>query len=211
MAGDRQRRFARPSPGKIMTDLDTLLADLTSGDESRAEAAAVQFSPFGQKAFYILATMYANPDPDMRWWALRALSEFDEPRVSNLLRLGLADDSPEVQACAALGLRKHPDPKAIPQLLDLMASSDQLLSRLGRDALAALGKNATPHLVRVLENPKAAHNAKLGAVRALAEIKDPDSIGPLFKVFQGGSGLMQYWAETGLEAMGIGMVFFDPN
>jgi HEAT repeat protein len=194
-----------------MTDLDTLLAELTSGDESRAEAAAVQFSLFGEKAFYILATMYANPDADVRWWALRALSEFDEPRVSSLLLLGLVDDSPEVQACAALGLRNHPNPKAIPQLLDLLASSDQLLSRLGRDALAALGKTATPHLIKILENPNAVHTAQLGAVRALAEIKDPDSSGPLFKVFQEGSGLMQYWAETGLDSMGIGMVFFDPN
>ena len=46
-------------------------------------------------------------------------------------------------------------------------------------------------------------------MRALAEIGDPDAIGALFKVFQEEAGMMQHWAEQGLERMGIGMVFFD--
>ncbi|MBN2045220.1 MAG: HEAT repeat domain-containing protein [Anaerolineales bacterium] len=192
-----------------MSDLKSLLADLTSGDEPRAETAAVQFVSLGKPALYVLASMIASTDPDTRWWALRAISEFDSPRTAHLLLLGLDDSETEVKACAALGLRKHPNIKAIPKLVKYLGSEDQLLSRLCRDALVAIGKPATPHLIEVLESPEKPHKARLEAVRALAEIEDPNSISALFKVFQEEAGLMQYWAEQGLERMGIGMVFFE--
>lgn len=194
-----------------MTDLKTLLADLTSGDEPRAESAAVQFVSFGKKGFYALAALTASEDPDHRWWALRALTEFEEPRVSNLLRLALNDPDPGVQACAALGLRLHPNEAAIPDLLRLLGNKDKLLSRLGRDALAGLGTAATPHLIPLLEEETTPHAVKLEAIRALAEIEDPASISLLFKLSQSGSGLLTHWAEVGLERMGVGMVFFAPK
>ena len=192
-----------------MSELKSLLAELTSGDELRAEAAAVQFATLVKPGLYVLASLIASPDADTRWWALRAISEFDSPRAANLLLLGLEDADPQVQACAALGLRHHPTRKAIPKLLALLGNQDQLLSRLGRDALVAIGKQATGDLINLLEDQEQPYLARLESVRALAEIEDPDSIGALFKVFQEGSGLMQHWAEQGLERMGIGMVFFE--
>lgn len=194
-----------------MDDLNALLEDLTSGDEPRAEAAAVRFVSLGEKAFYALATLYASPDPEVRWWAVRALTEFDEERVSNLLILALDDADPGVQAAAALGLRQHPAEAAIPKLLEKLGGEDQLLSRLMRDALVALGTKSTSHLIEILENEKSSHTARLEAVRALAYIEDPASIGALFKIYNDGSSLMQYWAEEGLNRMGIGMMFFDPD
>lgn len=194
-----------------MDDLNTLLADLTSGNEPQAEAAAVRFISHGSKAFYALATLYASPDPEVRWWALRALTEFDDERICNLLLLGLGDENPEVQACAALGLRTHPTETAISKLIDLLESKDRLLSRLVRDALVALKEAATPHLIEILEDKEASHIKQLEAVRALAEIEDPASIGALFHVFNDGSGLMQHWAEEGLTRMGVGMVFYNPK
>ncbi|HKJ27666.1 MAG TPA: HEAT repeat domain-containing protein [Anaerolineales bacterium] len=191
--------------------LDDLLAELTSGDEQRAEAAAVEFHTYGKKAFYMLAALIASQEPDYRWWALRALNEFDDKKVANLMLLGLDDEDPDVRTCAALGLRTHPHKRAIPKLLSKLGNPDQLFSRLCRDALTALGTTATPHLIKLLEDPDAPHTAQLEAVRALAEIEDPASISALFKVYQEGSSLMQYWAEEGLNNMGIGMVFFDPE
>lgn len=191
--------------------LNDLLADLTSGDDARAEAAAIQFHTHGKKGFYLLAVLYASKNPDQRWWALRALSEFDDQKVINLLLIGLEDSDPNVKACAALGLRSHPHQKSLPKLLALLGDEDQLLSRLSRDALVAIGKQATPDLIALLENPDTSHQAQLEAVRALAEIEDPASISTLFKVYQEGSSLMQHWAEDGLNKLGIGMVFFDPN
>jgi len=142
---------------------------------------------------------------------VRALTEFDEERVSNLLILALDDADPGVQAAAALGLRQHPAETAIPKLLEKLGGEDQLLSRLMRDALVALGTKSTPHLIEILENEASSHTARLEAVRALAHIEDPASIGALFKIYNDGSSLMQYWAEEGLTRMGIGMMFFDPD
>ena len=191
--------------------LDDLLADLIGGDEQRAEAAAVQFHQHGKKAFYMLAAAFASQNPDHRWWALRALNEFDDKKVAGLMILGLDDPEAEVRAAAALGLRTHPHKRAIPKLLTKLGDEDQLFSRLCRDALAAIGKDATPRLIALLEDPQSSHIAKLEAVRALADIQDPDSISALFKVYQEGSSLMQHWAEEGLNRLGVGMVFFDPK
>ncbi|MEJ2487794.1 MAG: HEAT repeat domain-containing protein [Anaerolineales bacterium] len=194
-----------------MTDLNTLLADLTSGNEPQAEAAAVRFVSLGSEGFYALATLYASPDPEVRWWALRALTEFDDERICNLLLLGLDDEDPGVQACAALGLRKHPTEPAISKLISLLGSEDQLLSRLVRDALVALGKTGTPPLIEIVENKESSHSKRLEAVRALAEIEDPAAIGALFHAYNEGSSLMQHWAEDGLTRLGFGMVFFNPK
>ena len=38
-----------------MSELKSLLAELTSGDELRAEAAAVQFATLGKPGLYVLA------------------------------------------------------------------------------------------------------------------------------------------------------------
>ena len=195
-----------------MPSLEQLLADLTSGEELRAETAAVHFVVLGEPAFTALSNLSQDPNPDNRWWALRALSEFTEYDVSSIFLQALSEPNQEIQACAAVGLRLHPNPLAIPTLISLLGHPEQLLSRLAGDALIALGQNATQALIEVIDSPeKNSQRARLEATRALAEIKDPASISTLFKMFQEGSSMMQHWAEEGLNNMGIGMVFFDPN
>ncbi|NIW44825.1 MAG: hypothetical protein GWN14_08750 [candidate division Zixibacteria bacterium] len=194
-----------------MPSLDQLLADLTSGDEPRAETAAVQIVSVGKQAFDALVRLSQHPNPDTRWWALRALSEFSVPDPSPIFIKALTDTVPEVQACAALSLRLHPNPESIEFLLALLEHQDQLLARLAGDALAAIGFEATKPLIERVEEEHYSHLTRLEAVRALAVIQDPTSISTLFKMYQDGSSMMQHWAEEGLNRMGIGMVFFDPN
>lgn len=195
-----------------MTKLDQLLAELTSGNEPRAESAAVQFVSLGQPGLEALVHLASHEDKETRWWALRALSEFSSPEVSPVLVAALHDSDVEVQTCAALALRHQPVKSAIPALILLLGHSESLLSRVARDALIAIGKDATQPLIAIIEDgDSGSHHARLEAVRALAEIKDPEAIATLFRVYQEGSSLMQHWAEKGLENMGIGMVFFDPN
>ena len=195
-----------------MDTLNQLLANLTSGNEPQAEAAAVQLIHHGKPAFLALANLAHDPDPDIRWWAIRALSEFDDPDASSIFIQALGDKNPEIQACAALSLRLNPNPKAIPQLIPLLGNPDQLLSRLAGGALIALGFQATQALINVLESPDNVNQgSRVEATRALSEIQDPASISTLFKIYQDGSSMMQHWAEQGLNRMGIGMVFFDPN
>jgi hypothetical protein len=58
----------------------------------------------------------------------------------------------------------------------------------------------------------APQNARVEATRALAEIKDPRCISPFFAAIQNGdSPLVEYWADQGLEKLGIGMSFFSPG
>ncbi len=195
-----------------MDTLNQMLANLTSGNEQKAEKAAVQLNHYGKPAFSALANLAHDPDPDTRWWAIRALSEFENPNASTIFIHALGDPNPEIQACAALSLRLNPNPEAIPQLISLLGNPDQLLSRLAGGALIALGFQATQALINLIESPEnVSQGSRVEAVRALSEIQDPDSITTLFKIYQNGSSMMQHWAEHGLNQMGIGMVFFDPN
>ena len=63
-----------------MLTLDGLLAALTSGDETRAEAAVPDLVEFGQEAFPALRELLASKDADHRWWALRTLAQSPQVR-----------------------------------------------------------------------------------------------------------------------------------
>jgi len=52
--------------------------------------------------------------------------------------------------------------------------------------------------------------ARLEAARALALIADQRAIPSLFQALDGESALLEYWANEGLERMGVGMAFFIP-
>ncbi|MCB2179741.1 hypothetical protein KQH54_01320 [bacterium] len=194
-----------------MPTLAQLLADLTSGDEPRAEKAAVQFVSLGNAGFKALAELAKSPNEDFRWWAVRASSEFETPEASTLLTSALQDPAASVQMCAAVALRLHPAETAIPGLIALLGNSDSLLSKVAGDALSTAGSPAAAPLIELIDAPDTPHRVKLEAVRVLASLKETAAISTLFKVFQEGSSMMQYWAEKGLEDLGIGMVFFDPQ
>ncbi len=89
--------------------------------------------------------------------------------------------------------------------LDPMGHEDRLLARLAGNALIATGSQAAHLSVDTLENGHAA--AQIEAARSLALIGDPSAIPALFKAWQDGSAMIQYWAEEGFERMGVGMQF----
>ena len=55
-----------------MTALQPLLAQLSSGNDYLAENAAAKLYAHGQPAFAALCQLRQSPDPDQRWWAVRA-------------------------------------------------------------------------------------------------------------------------------------------
>ena len=79
---------------------------------------------------------------------------------------------------------------------------------LAADALATIGGPAVPDLLEVAQN--GGQGARLEAIRALATIGDQRSLPLLFSLLDGESALMEYWANEGLERMGVGMAFFKP-
>ena len=192
-----------------MYDQQTLLSELLSGDDRRAETAARQLASHGESAIPALRDLLASADPETRWWALRSLAEINHPQVSLLLPPSLHDPDPAVRQCAALALRQQPTPQVIPDLIACLDAEDRLLAHLAADALVAAGPQAVPALLETMQNGP--QPARLEAVRALALLKDQRAIPVLFHALDDESALVTHWADEGLQRMGVGMVFFKPR
>jgi HEAT repeat protein len=193
-----------------MIALEALCVELTSGDDLRAEVAAVGFPAYGQEGLLCLQSLLKDKSADVRWWAVRALASFEqvEQFLPDLLT-ALADPDADVRQAAAMALCHHPSPKALDVLIKALADGDTMTSRLASNALAQLGSQATLPLLDVLSNGAA--SARLEAARALVEIKDPRSIPGLMIAQDTDSALLQYWAGLGLEQMGVGMLYLKPE
>ena len=215
MAGGQGRGPANPTTrlnNYLTAELHNYLTDLASGDDERAEAAVEGLAalPPAQwnEALDALQAMLTSPDIDTRWWAARALAAIPDAQVPALLLKAFADEEAGVRQCAALGLRLHPTELAVPALIAALSDEDSLVTDLSADALGEIGASAVPALLKVMQN--GSHKARLGATRALATIGDPRAIPALYAALDSDSALMEYWATTGLEKMGVGMVFFKP-
>jgi HEAT repeat protein len=189
-------------------ELQACLADLASGDEARAEAALTRLAALGPGVLPGLRELLSSADPDARWWAARALAGVSHPETPALLVQALHDQDPGVRQCAALALRHQPSAQAVPDLVAMLSEEDRLLALLVGDALVAVGKEAVPALLQVMQDGSRA--ARLEAARALALIGDTSSIPALFAALDDHSALVTYWAEEGLSRMGVGMAFFKP-
>lgn len=185
----------------------SILIELTSGDDERAEAVVPQVASLGETAVVSLLALLESPSSDHRWWATRALAVVDHSKVQDGLQCALGDDDPDVRQCAALGLRLHPSPSAIPALVNALHDTDRLVARFAADALVAIGPSAIQALSITMESPEPA--VRMEAVRALAVIEEPHALHALFTALDDPSPLVCYWAEQGLERLGVGMVFFE--
>ena len=196
----------------MTTELHNYLTDLASGDDARAEAAVEELATLStdqqEEALDALQAMLTSPDVDTRWWAARALAAIPDTQVPALLLKAFTDEEAGVRQCAALGLRLHPTPLAVPALIAALSDEDPLVADLSADALGETGASAVPALLEVMQN--GSHKARLGATRALATIGDQRAIPALYAALDSDSALMEYWATAGLEKMGVGMVFFKP-
>ena len=151
-------------------DQASLLNQLTSGDDQRAEAAALALAELGVKILPSLQSLLQSPDPEARWWATRVLAELDSPQVAPLLITSLQDGDITVRQCAALALSFHPHETAVTYLIAVLNDVDRLLAHLAADALVANGAAAVPALLEVMQT--GLQVAHLEAVRALALIGD---------------------------------------
>jgi len=189
-------------------DQAILLNQLTSGDDQIAEAAALALADLGAPILPSLQALLHSPDPDARWWANRTLAELDSPQAISLLIESLKDSDIAVRQCAALALSHRPSHVAVKPLVAFLDNPDHLLARLVADALVACGASAVPDLLEVMQTGSQA--ARLGAIRALALIGDTRAIPVLFTALDEDSALIEYWADEGLQRMGVGMTFFKP-
>jgi len=211
VARDPGGRPARSRAGKvIVVDILTpLRRAVAQGDDAAAEEAVQALLRTPEAALTQLLHLSHEEDPDLRWWALRALAEIPAPQVPPRLGAALRDPDPTVRQVAALALRYQPTAEAVDDLIALLAGPDRLLARLASDALIAIGTDAVPALIQAIEEGPA--HGRVPAARALAAIGDLRAVPTLFALLDDPSPLATAYAEEGLERLGIGMVFFSPN
>jgi HEAT repeat protein len=188
-------------------ELDELLADLTSGDEARAESTVPALVKLGEVIIPPLRDLLGSADADIRWWATRALASL--PSLDPALLLpSLADTAPEVRQCAALGLCSHPSEASIGPLVSALSDMDGIVSDLSAKALSVIGAPAVESLLDVLK--EAPQSTRIHAMQALVEIADPRAIPSMIAAMSEKSAILHYWADAGLERLGVNMVYVKP-
>jgi len=188
-----------------VSKLQSLLDDLKSGDEARAEGAVIGLIEVGENAIPSLLEMTRSENVDFRWWALRTLAQSPHCRTEWLVPFLMNDPAPEVRQCVALGLAEMPDESAIIPLVHALSDADSMVGSLAANALVKIGKAAVPSLIETVTS--GTQSARINALRALAEIKDHRAIKIMMQVMQEDSALLQHWAREGLDRLGLDMVY----
>lgn len=191
-----------------MNNLQDLLDELLSGDETRAENVVAALVELGEDAIPALMDLTRAPDIDSRWWALRTLAQSPHSRTEWLIPFLLSDSAPEVRQCAALGLGTKADESAIQPLVKALSDADSMVGNLAMNALVKIGKASVTALIECVKNEP--QSVRILALRALAEIQDQRAIPVMMQVMDEESVLLQYWAKAGLERLGLDMVYIKP-
>jgi HEAT repeat protein len=192
-----------------------LLAELTSGDDARAENSIPAILELGMAAIPELVKLTQAGEVDSRWWAVRALAASPLTRTDDLIPL-LSDSAPEVRAAAALALCNHPHENAVTALIKTLSDEDPLTAGLAGNALVKIGSPSVPSLLEVMNDRvepgqnKASTSSRIIALRALSEIRDHRAIPVMMKSLSEESAVLQYWAQEGLEKLGLDMVYLKP-
>jgi HEAT repeat protein len=184
-----------------------LLAELTSGDDTRAENSIPALVELGMAAMPALLDLTRAEEVDSRWWAVRALAASPHTRTEDLIPL-LSDSAPEVRAAAALALCSHPHESAVEALIKTLADEDSLTAGLAGNALVKIGSPSVSGLIRVAQ--EAPTGIRILALRALSQICDYRAIPVMMKSLSEESALLQYWAQEGLNRLGLNMVYVKP-
>ena len=203
-----QHRARRASgPAALQIKMHELLAELTSGDDTRAEKSIPAIVDLGLAAIPTLLELTRAEEVDSRWWAVRALAASPHTRTEDLIPL-LSDSASDVRAAAALALCNHPDESAIPALINTLSDEDSLTAGLAGNALVKIGSPSVPSLLTVMS--EAPTGIRIIVLRALSEIRDHRAIPVMMKSLSEESAVLQYWAQEGLQRLGLDMVYGKP-
>lgn len=188
------------------------MAAVASNDDPGAEDAAQRLGLLvgeqQNRAILSLRQLARSPESEIRWWAIRGLSAIRSKETTPLLVEKLIDPSPAVRRAAALGLCLHPDKSAIPDLIKTLEETDQLTAQLAEQALTAIGSEAVEPLISALRRYPT--NNRHLIVRCLAMIGDERSLKIFYGLLDDESILVRYWANEGLERLGVGTILFKP-
>jgi HEAT repeat protein len=204
---DQHRAGSTSHPAARQINMQNLLAELTSGDDTRAENSIPVLIELGMAVMPALLDLTHAEEADTRWWAVRALAASPHTRTEDLLPL-LSDSAPEVRAATALALCNHPHESAVEALIKTLADEDPLTAGLAGNALVKIGGPSVPSLLKVMD--EAPIGIRILGLRALCDIRDHRAIPVMMKSLGDESAVLQYWAQEGLERLGLNMVYIKP-
>ena len=189
-------------------EVQRLTEQLAVADDLVAEQTAQRLAAHGDAALDALQPLLKSPQIDARFWAVRTLAMIAGPRAAALRLEALHDAEAEVRLCALRAMCEQPTPLAMVELTAHLGGTDSLAARLAGNALIRLGSEALAPLVTALR--EGAPQTRIEAARALAEMRQPEAIAPLFAALDDSSTIVRHWAEIGLERLGQDYVFFAP-
>jgi HEAT repeat protein len=191
--------------------LQDVLNELNSGNDERAEKVIPSIVGLGVAAIPALLELTHSSSEEQRWWAVRALAASPHTRTEDLLPL-LNDSAPSVRAAAALAISLHPQEMAVSALIRTLADADSMTAGLAGNALVKIGRPAVAQLIELMNagNQKTPLHIQILILRTLAEIRDHRAIPVFMKSMNEESAVLQYWAQTGLERLGLDMVYIKP-
>ena len=188
---------------------EELLADLASGDDVRAERSVDEVARLGEDILPRLLELAHSADEDVRWWAVRALAASPHARAADWIPF-LSDASPAVRSVVALALAEHPHESAVLPLTAALRDQDNLTAGLAGTALEKIGSPSVAALLEVMNDPRMEMRVRCLAMRALAGIRDHRAIPVMMNALSEESAVLQYWAQEGLERLGLNMVYGKP-
>lgn len=184
--------------------IEQLGAAIRAGNDEATEQVVNQLTPAHAAAILPLC---AAPDPDVRWWAARALAHCGEALALPALLPLLADVAPTVRAVAALAggqiaQRLPPTPPdLLSRLADLLADEAGSVRQAAADALICCGNAAVPTLAQVVQGEH--QGARTRAAYALSKIATMPAAGVLYRCLNDSNYLVQSYAYETLERLGL--------
>jgi len=94
-------------------------------------------------------------------------------------------------------------------LVRTLSDEDNLVAVLAVNALVKIGDVATPLLIEAFDG--ATRRGCIQIMRALAELRDSRGIKLMMTAMDEDSAALQYWAQQGLEPLGLNMVYMKPD
>ncbi len=186
------------------THLERFRAAVAAGNDEQAEALVALLTPRDCPG---LLEMARQPDPDTRWWALRALAQVGGADAVPTLVEALHDPDPEIRAVAALALaqvhKRAPDAVRphLAALADLLADPDGMVRQAAGDALAQIGPDAVEVLAQALQSPEPAVRGRAAA--ALHRMGHMDTARHLFPALEDENLLVRHHAYEALDKLGL--------
>ncbi|MCA9871994.1 MAG: HEAT repeat domain-containing protein [Caldilineae bacterium] len=188
-------------------EFETFLAAIESGDDESTENAVQALYHNGDGSLDRLLEMTSSSDDDVRWWAVRALSNAAEENqqqrtlVMPVLVQALTDSDDSVRCLAALSLGQLHATSAVPALMVLLADPSGWVRGAAADSLAMMGEAAVPALGSALHDDR--EGVRVRAAYALHKIRSIAAARWLFPALNDPNPVVHTYVYETLDDLGL--------